>query len=258
MCWARRFGKEKLPSPEQKLFELDGNTVCPKVLDTSVIIDGRVADLCETGFLEGTFLVPHFILDELQHIADSSDSLKRARGRRGLDILNKIQKMGDVDVRIIDEDFPHVKEVDAKLVVLAKKMNAKIVTNDLNFNKVAELQGIRVLNINELCNALRPVVLPGEAIRVFVLKEGKEAGQGVAYLDDGTMIVVDNARRYIGQERGRHRHQRAADDCRPHDLHPAEGRNRARGDAGRAWIAAVSCQACGRAGSHGAQAPHGT
>jgi uncharacterized protein YacL len=194
-----RFGKEKFPSSEQKFFELAGNIVCPKVLDTSVIIDGRVADLCETGFLEGTFLVPNFILDELQHIADSSDSLKRARGRRGLDILNKIQKMGDVDVRIIDEDFPHVKEVDAKLVVLAKKMNAKIITNDLNLNKVAELQGVRVLNINELCNALRPVVLPGETIRVFVLKEGKEAGQGVAYLDDGTMIVVDNARRYIGK-----------------------------------------------------------
>lgn len=194
-----RFGKEKLPSQEQKFYELAGSTLCPKVLDTSVIIDGRVADLCETGFLEGTFLIPHFILDELQHIADSSDSLKRARGRRGLDILNKIQKMGDVDVRIIDEDFPHVKEVDAKLVVMAKKMNAKIMTNDLNLNKVAELQGVRVLNINELCNALRPVVLPGETIRVFVLKEGKEAGQGVAYLDDGTMIVVDNARRYIGK-----------------------------------------------------------
>ncbi|HEU4684042.1 MAG TPA: PIN domain-containing protein [Nitrospira sp.] len=194
-----RFGKEKLPSSEQKFSELSGNTLSPKVLDTSVIIDGRVADLCETGFLEGTFLVPHFILDELQHIADSSDSLKRARGRRGLDILNKIQKMPGVDVRIIDEDFPHVKEVDAKLVVMAKKMNAKIITNDLNLNKVAELQGVRVLNINELCNALRPVVLPGETIRVFVLKEGKEAGQGVAYLDDGTMIVVDNARRYIGK-----------------------------------------------------------
>lgn len=194
-----RFGKEKFPSPEQKFFELSGNTVCPKVLDTSVIIDGRVADLCETGFLEGTFLVPRFILEELQHIADSSDSLKRARGRRGLDILNKIQKMPGVDVRIIDEDFPHVKEVDAKLVVMAKKMNAKIITNDLNLNKVAELQGVRVLNINELCNALRPVVLPGETIRVFVLKEGKEASQGVAYLDDGTMIVVDNARRYIGK-----------------------------------------------------------
>lgn len=194
-----RFGKEKFPSPQQKFYELSGSTVFPKLLDTSVIIDGRVADLCETGFLDGTFLVPHFILDELQHIADSSDSLKRARGRRGLDILNKIQKMGEVDVRIIDEDFPHVKEVDAKLVVMAKKMNAKIITNDLNLNKVAELQGVRVLNINELCNALRPVVLPGETIRVFVLKEGKEAGQGVAYLDDGTMIVVDNARRCIGR-----------------------------------------------------------
>src|SRR5262249_15178782 len=187
------FGQEKFPSTQQKFFELNGSAVCSKVLDTSVIIDGRVADLCETGFLEGTFLVPHFILDELQHIADSSDSLKRARGRRGLDILNKIQKMGDVDVRIIDEDFPHVKEVDAKLVVLAKKMNAKIVTNDLNLNQVAELQGIRVLNISELCNALRRVVVAGEAMRVFVLKEGKEAGQGVAYLDGGTMIVVANA-----------------------------------------------------------------
>jgi uncharacterized protein YacL len=194
-----RFGQERFPDPQRSFSESDGHTLCPKVLDTSVIIDGRVADLCETGFLEGTFLVPHFILDELQHIADSSDSLKRARGRRGLDILNKIQKLPGVDVRIIDEDFPQVKEVDAKLVVMAKKMEAKIVTNDLNLNKVAELQGVRVLNINELCNALRPVVLPGEAIRVFVLKEGKEAGQGVAYLDDGTMIVVDNARRYIGK-----------------------------------------------------------
>jgi uncharacterized protein YacL len=170
-----------------------------KILDTSVIIDGRVADLCETGFLEGTFLVPQFILHELQHIADSSDGLKRARGRRGLDILNKIQKMVDIDVRIVDDDFPNVKEVDSKIVVLAKKVGAKVITNDLNLNKVAELQGVRVLNINELCNALRPVVLPGEAIRVFVLKEGKEAGQGVAYLDDGTMIVVDNAKRCIGR-----------------------------------------------------------
>ncbi|MBD0306152.1 MAG: TRAM domain-containing protein [Nitrospiraceae bacterium] len=170
-----------------------------KILDTSVIIDGRVADLCETGFLEGTFLVPQFILHELQHIADSSDSLKRARGRRGLDILHKIQKMADIDVRIIDDDFPHVKDVDSKIVVLAKQVGAKVITNDLNLNKVAELQGVRVLNINELCNALRPVVLPGETIRVFVLKEGKEAGQGVAYLDDGTMIVVDNAKRCIGR-----------------------------------------------------------
>ena len=174
------------------------SSISNKILDTSVIIDGRVADLCETGFLEGTFLLPQFILNELQHIADSSDTLKRGRGRRGLDVLNKIQKMVDVEVRIIDEDFPHVKEVDSKIVVLAKKMNAKVITNDLNLSKVAELQGVRVLNINELCNALKPVVLPGEQLRVFVLKEGKEAGQGVAYLDDGTMIVVDNAKRFIG------------------------------------------------------------
>lgn len=194
-----RFGKERFPSPKARAADVAGSGSRIKVLDTSVIIDGRVADLCETGFLEGTCLVPQFVLHELQHIADSSDSLKRARGRRGLDVLNKIQKMTDVDVRIVEEDFPHVKEVDAKLVVLAKKVGGSIMTNDLNLNKVAELQGVRVLNINELCNALRPVVLPGEAIRVFVLKEGKEAGQGVAYLDDGTMIVVDNARRCIGR-----------------------------------------------------------
>lgn len=192
-----RFGHEKLSGsakhPEHTAISTN------KILDTSVIIDGRVADLCETGFLEGTFLVPQFILHELQHIADSSDSLKRARGRRGLDILNKIQKMADIDVRIVEDDFLHVKDVDSKIVVLAKKVGAKVITNDLNLNKVAELQGVRVLNINELCNALRPVVLPGETIRVFVLKEGKEAGQGVAYLDDGTMIVVDNAKRCIGR-----------------------------------------------------------
>lgn len=173
-------------------------SVSNKILDTSVIIDGRVADLCETGFLEGTFVLPQFILNELQHIADSSDTLKRGRGRRGLDVLAKIQKMVDIEVSIIDEDFPHIKEVDSKIVMLAKKMNAKVITNDLNLSKVAELQGVRVLNINELCNALKPVVLPGEQLRVFVLKEGKEAGQGVAYLDDGTMIVVDNAKRFIG------------------------------------------------------------
>ncbi len=173
-------------------------SVSPKILDTSVIIDGRVADLCETGFLEGTFVLPQFILNELQHIADSSDTLKRGRGRRGLDVLAKIQKMVDIEVSIIEEDFPHIKEVDSKIVMLAKKMNAKVITNDLNLSKVAELQGVRVLNINELCNALKPVVLPGEQLRVFVLKEGKEAGQGVAYLDDGTMIVVDNAKRFIG------------------------------------------------------------
>lgn len=171
----------------------------PKLLDTSVIIDGRIADLCETGFMEGEFVIPQFILQELQHISDSADSLKRARGRRGLDILNHIQKNDDVVVEIVEDDFPHIKEVDAKLVELGKKLGAKILTNDLNLNKVAELQGVQVLNINELTNALKPVVLPGETMRVFVLKEGKEAGQGVAYLDDGTMVVVDNAKRYIGK-----------------------------------------------------------
>lgn len=171
----------------------------PKLLDTSVIIDGRIADLCETGFMEGEFVIPQFILQELQHISDSADSLKRARGRRGLDILNHIQKNDDVLVEIVEDDFPHIKEVDAKLVELGKKLGAKILTNDLNLNKVAELQGVHVLNINELTNALKPVVLPGETMRVFVLKEGKEAGQGVAYLDDGTMVVVDNAKRCIGK-----------------------------------------------------------
>lgn len=170
-----------------------------KILDTSVIIDGRIADICETGFLEGTFIVPQFILQELQYIADSPDPLKRARGRRGLDILHKIQKMADRNVRIIEEDFPKIKDVDSKLVALARMLNSKIITNDFNLNKVAELQGVAVLNINELANAVKPVVLPGETMKVFVLKEGKEVGQGVAYLDDGTMVVVENARRYIGK-----------------------------------------------------------
>ncbi len=176
-----------------------GTVPIAKLLDTSVIIDGRIADLCETGFIEGRFIIPQFILQELQHVSDSADSLKRARGRRGLDILNHIQKNADIEVTITEEDFPHVKEVDAKLVELAKKIQARIITNDLNLNKVAELQGVRVLNINDLSNAIKPVVLPGETIRVFVLKEGKESGQGVAYLDDGTMVVVDNAKRCIGK-----------------------------------------------------------
>jgi uncharacterized protein YacL len=171
----------------------------PKLLDTSVIIDGRIADLCETGFIEGGFILPQFILQELQHIADSSDSLKRARGRRGLDVLRRVQEMPGVTVRIVDHDFPHIREVDAKLVALAKKLGAKIMTNDLNLNKVASLQGVKVLNINELSNALRPVVLPGESLRVFILKEGKEVGQGVAYLEDGTMVVVDDAKRLISK-----------------------------------------------------------
>ncbi len=170
-----------------------------KLLDTSVIIDGRIADLCETGFIEGRLVVPHFILQELQHISDSSDGLKRARGRRGLDILNVIQKMTSIQVDLIEDDFPHVKEVDTKLIELGKQMDAKVLTNDFNLNKVAGIQGVQVLNINDLCNALKPVVLPGETIRVFVLKEGKEAGQGVAYLDDGTMVVVDHAKKWIGK-----------------------------------------------------------
>jgi len=170
-----------------------------KLLDTSVIIDGRIADITETGFLDGTLVIPQFILRELQHIADSSDPLKRNRGRRGLDILQKIQKKVDIRVEISDMDFPEIREVDNKLVAMAKALHAKIVTNDFNLNKVAELHGVAVLNINELTNALRPVVLPGEDMRVYVLKEGKEYNQGIAYLDDGTMVVVDSGRRHIGQ-----------------------------------------------------------
>lgn len=171
----------------------------PKILDTSVIIDGRLADLCETGFIEGAYIVPQFILQELQHIADSSDSIKRTRGRRGLDILNKMQRQVNMDVRVVEHDFPKIRDVDSKLVALAKKIKAKIITNDFNLNKVAELQGISVLNINQLANALKPVVLPGEIMNVRILKEGKELGQGVAYLDDGTMVVVDNAKKYVGK-----------------------------------------------------------
>ena len=170
-----------------------------KVLDTSVIIDGRIADICETGFLDGTLVVPQFVLRELQQVADSSDSMKRNRGRRGLDVLQRVQKMTNVQVQIVETDFPEVKEVDLKLIELAKRLSGKIVTNDFNLNKVAQLRGVAVLNINELANSLKPVVLPGEVLRVFVLKEGKEAGQGVAYLDDGTMVVVDQGKRAIGR-----------------------------------------------------------
>jgi len=170
-----------------------------KILDTSVIIDGRIVDVCESGFLEGVFILPQFILQELQHIADSPDPIKRARGRRGLDVLHKIQKMSQIIVRIVDEDFPKIKEVDAKLVALARLMNAKVITNDFNLNKIAELQEVSVLNINELANSLKPVVLPGETMKVFILKEGKEYNQGVAYLDDGTMVVIENARKLIGK-----------------------------------------------------------
>ncbi len=170
-----------------------------KLLDTSVIIDGRIADICETGFLDGTLVVPQFVLRELQQVADSSDSLKRNRGRRGLDILQRIQKMSHVHVQIVETDFPEVREVDLKLIELAKRLSGKIVTNDFNLNKVAQLRGVAVLNINELANSLKPVVLPGELLRVFVLKEGKEPGQGVAYLDDGTMVVVDQGKRAINR-----------------------------------------------------------
>jgi uncharacterized protein YacL len=170
-----------------------------KILDTSVIIDGRVADVCETGFVDGVLMVPQFVLRELQLVADSSDQLRRNRGRRGLDILQRMQKMGAIQVQIVEEDFPHLREVDMKLIELAKQVDAKIVTNDFNLNKVAQLQGVPVLNINELANALKPVVLPGEAMRVFILKEGKEYNQGVAYLDDGTMVVVDNAKKMISK-----------------------------------------------------------
>jgi uncharacterized protein YacL len=169
------------------------------ILDTSVIIDGRIADIFQTHFVEGRIVVPRFVLKELQQIADSQDALKRNRGRRGLDILNKIQKNTALDVRIQEEDFPEVKEVDAKLVKLAKLFGAKIFTNDFNLNKIAELQGVPVLNINELANSLRPVVLPGESMEVRVSKEGKEYNQGIAYLDDGTMVVIDNSRHMIGQ-----------------------------------------------------------
>ena len=170
-----------------------------RILDTSVIIDGRIADICETGFVDGTLVVPQFVLKELQQVADSADSLRRNRGRRGLDILQRIQKMAGLDVFISDADFPDVKEVDLKLIELARSLQGKIVTNDFNLNKVAQLRGVEVLNINELANSLKPVVLPGETMKVFILKEGKEYNQGVAYLDDGTMVVVDNARSMIGK-----------------------------------------------------------
>ena len=170
-----------------------------KILDTSVIIDGRIADIAETGFLDGVIVTPQFVLRELQLVADSADSLKRNRGRRGLDILQRLQKVANLQIQIVEDDFPAIREVDLKLIELAKMYEGKIITNDFNLNKVAQLQGVEVLNINELANSLKPIVLPGEAMRVFILKEGKEYNQGVAYLDDGTMVVVDNARKMIGK-----------------------------------------------------------
>ena len=170
-----------------------------KLLDTSVIIDGRIADICETGFLEGTLLIPVFVLEELQHIADSADALKRVRGRRGLDILQKIRQESRMKVKITEEDFEDIPEVDSKLVQLAQQVGGKIITNDFNLNKVAQLRGVEVLNINALSNAVKPVVIPGENMQVSIVKSGKEAGQGVAYLEDGTMIVVENGNRYMGE-----------------------------------------------------------
>ncbi|MFC0300723.1 PIN/TRAM domain-containing protein [Virgibacillus soli] len=171
----------------------------PKILDTSVIIDGRIADICQTSFLEGTIVIPQFVLGELQHIADSSDVLKRNRGRRGLDVLNRIQKELPIKVEIYEGDFEDVQEVDSKLIKLAKVMDGVLVTNDFNLNKVCDLQGVRVLNINDLANAVKPVVLPGEELMVQVIKDGKEQNQGIAYLDDGTMIVVEEGAHFIGK-----------------------------------------------------------
>lgn len=187
---------KKSPQKDKK----SRNKEIPKVLDTSVIIDGRIFDICQTGFIEGPLVIPSFVLDELRHVSDCSDSLKRTRGRRGLDILNKIQKELQIEVQIWEGDFPEINEVDSKLLKLGQKLNGKVITNDYNLNKVAEVQGVPVLNINELANAIKPVVLPGEDMRLTVVKDGKEAGQGVAYLDDGTMIVVEGGRKFIGEE----------------------------------------------------------
>jgi uncharacterized protein YacL len=195
-----QLGAVRLPELRKKLDPgRDGGRRIIGILDTSVIIDGRIADVCETGFLTGELIIPEFVLKELQAIADSSEALKRTRGRRGLDILHKIQKQAYVSVVISDTDYPAVKEVDLKLLNLARETGCPILTNDFNLNKVAEVHSIQVLNMNQLANALKPVVLPGETIRVQVIKEGKEHGQGVAYLDDGTMVVIDTGRHFIGR-----------------------------------------------------------
>ncbi|XEQ91584.1 putative PIN and TRAM-domain containing protein YacL [Sporomusa carbonis] len=193
--WLNRDSKER---PKDKV----SDACQAKILDTSVIIDGRIADICKSGFVEGLLIIPVFVLEELQHIADSSDLLKRNRGRRGLDILNRMQKELALNVQIDNRDFEDIAEVDSKLIKLGQLLKAKIITNDYNLNKVAELQGVPVLNINELSNAVKPVVLPGEEMVVHVVKDGKEFGQGVAYLDDGTMIVVDGGKKHIGETVG--------------------------------------------------------
>jgi len=182
-----------------KLFSRGSKSELDKVLDTSVIIDGRIADICETGFVDGTLIVPQFVLRELQQVADSGDALKRNRGKRGFDVLQRLQRNPKVTVKIDDLDFPQIGEVDRKLIEVAKLLGGKVLTNDYNLNKLSELSGVPVLNINELANSLKPVVLPGELMQVRVLKEGKEAGQGVGYLDDGTMVVVDHGKKFLGQ-----------------------------------------------------------
>jgi uncharacterized protein YacL len=197
-----RIGKEKsktLDLSKVPLLDRMENDEDVKILDTSTIIDGRIADICETGFIEGTFVIPQFVLYEIQHIADHSDTVKRTRGRRGLDVLHRLQKQTYVKVKIVDYDFPKLKDVDTKLIALAKKLTGKILTNDYNLNKVAELQGIEVLNMNQLAASLRPAMLPGEQMNVKMLKEGKEHGQGIGYLDDGTMVVVDDAKKLLGK-----------------------------------------------------------
>src|SRR5580700_643476 len=196
---SERGGELKVGSPVRIISRHSSASEPMKLLDTSVLIDGRIADVCEAHFLDGVLAVPQFVLHELQLVADSSDSLKRQRGRRGLEVLQRMQKMPGLEVRILEDDIPGVVAVDQKLVDLGRRLNAKIVTNDFNLNKVARVQGIAVLNINELANALKPAVLPGESMRVLILREGKESSQGVAYLDDGTMVVVDGARRLINR-----------------------------------------------------------
>ncbi|MFQ5735477.1 MAG: PIN/TRAM domain-containing protein [Thermodesulfobacteriota bacterium] len=192
-------GLRELASEKSEPAPLKPKAPSGLIVDTSVIIDGRIAEVCETGFLEGKLIVPQFVLQELQYIADSSDSTKRARGKRGLDVLKQIQTNKDVEVEITERDFPDIREVDSKLVALAKEIDSKVLTNDANLNKVAELHGVRVLNLNKLATAMKPVVLPGEVMNILVLKEGKEHGQGVGYLEDGTMVVIDNAREFLGK-----------------------------------------------------------
>lgn len=195
-------GKEKsktLDLSKVPLFDKLDENQDVKLIDTSTIIDGRIADICETGFMQGTFVIPQFVLYEMQHIADHQDPVKRTRGRRGLDVLHRLQKQTFVRVKIVDYDFPKLKDVDTKLIALAKRLGGKIITNDYNLNKVAELQGIEVLNMNQLATSLRPAMLPGEQMNIKILREGKEYGQGIGYLDDGTMVVVDDARKNLGK-----------------------------------------------------------